>query len=141
MADPSRTRRPSVALALPAVIAAALALVALWRIGAPTNGERGAVGTMGTGDSRPATFEQVRLRQLTSGRTFWADEPGRDRLFVVSDVPVQFVAGTELTISGRVEPAPDVEIARRAWEVDEATARAVREQGIYVRALRITRVR
>jgi hypothetical protein len=137
MADPRRRRR-AVVLGVPAVIVAVMAIVALWRIGDPPAGEPGAAGTIGLNPDRHATLERVQVRQLTSERTFWAGPADDDPVFVVSEQPVRFEPGTEVTIAGRVESAPAVEVARRKWGVDEATARAVRARGVYLRASRIT---
>ena len=138
MAEPRRGRRRAVVLGVPALIVAVLALVALWRVGAPPGGEPGAAGTIGLNSERRASLERVVVRQLTSERTFWAGARDEEPVFVVSDTPVRVTPGTEVTITGRVEPAPDVDVARREWKVDEATARAVHERGVYVRATAIS---
>jgi hypothetical protein len=137
MAEPRRRRRRAVVLGVPALIVAVLALAALWRVGAPAGGEPGAAGTIGLNSDRRASLERVVVRQLTSDRTFWAGAGNEEPVFVVSDAPVQLTPGTEVTITGRVEPAPESDVARRAWKIDEATARAVRERGVYVRATEI----
>lgn len=137
MAEPRRRRRRAVVLGVPALIVAVLALAALWRVGDPAGGEPGAAGTIGLNSDRRASLERVVVRQLTSDRTFWAGARNEDPVFVVSDTPVQIEPGTEVTIVGRVEPAPESDVARRAWNVDEATARAVHDRGVYVRATEI----
>jgi hypothetical protein len=137
MAEPRRRRRRAVVLGIPALIVAVLALAALWRVGDPSGGEPGAAGTIGLNSDRRASLERVVVRQLTSERTFWAGAGNEDPVFVVSDAPVRIEPGTEVTIVGRVEPAPASDIARREWKVDEATARAVHERGVYVRATEI----
>jgi hypothetical protein len=137
MAERKRRRR-AVVLGVPAIIVAVMTIVALWRLGTPPAGEPGAAGTIGLNPDRQATLERVEVRQLTSDRTFWAGPVEEDPVFVVSDQPVRFEPGTEVTVAGRVEAAPAVEVARRKWGVDEATARAIHARGVYVRASRIT---
>jgi hypothetical protein len=132
-----KRRRRAVVLGVPAVIVAVLALAALWRVGAPPDSEPGAAGTIGLNPDRRASLERVQVRQLTSERTFWAGTPDEEPVFVVSDRPLRIEPGSEVTIEGRVEAAPATDVARREWDIDEATARAVRERGVYVRASRI----
>lgn len=134
-------RRGAGVLGIPGLLVAVLALVALWRIGGPVDREPGSTGTMGVNVERHASLERVEVRQLTSDRTFWAGARDEEPIFVVSSSPVRVEPGTEVTISGRIEAAPDVEVARREWRIDAATARAVRARGVYVRATRIIRVR
>ena len=131
-------RRRAVVLGLPMLIVAVLALFALWRVGTPPTTEAGAAGTIGLNPDRQATLERVQVRQLTSDRTFWAGSPDDEPVFVVAEGPLQVEAGAEVTVVGRVEPAPSEDRARREWGVDRATALAVRERGVYVRAARIT---
>jgi hypothetical protein len=132
-----KRRRRAVVLGVPAVIVAVLALAALWRVSAPPHGEPGAAGTIGLNPDRRASLERVEVRQITSVRTFWAGPLDEEPVFIVSDGPVRVEPGAQLTIEGRIEPAPTVDVARREWGIDEATARAVRERGVYVRASRI----
>ena len=140
MAERKRRRR-AVVLGIPAIIVAVLAMVALWRVGTPPAGEEGAAGTIGLNPDRTATLERVQVRQLTSDRTFWAGGLDDEPIFIVSERPVQLEPGSQVTVSGKVEAAPAVEVARTRWGIDEATARAVRERGVYVRATRITTAR
>jgi hypothetical protein len=121
-----RRRRRAVVLGVPAAIVAVLAAVALWR-----------VGTIGLNPERTATLDRVEVRQITSPRTFWAGALDDDPVFVVAERPIHLEPGSRVTVEGRVEAAPAVEAARREWGLDEATARAVRERGVYVRATRI----
>jgi hypothetical protein len=153
MADPARSgphtaptsalkrgpkrRRRSVVLGIPAAIVAILAALALWRVGAPGGGEDGAAGTMGVNADRHAALHGVEVRQLTSDRTFWAGERDEEPVFVVSNQRVRLEPGTDVDIVGVLVPAPDVATARREWGVDEATARAVRERGVYLRTTEI----
>jgi hypothetical protein len=132
-----RRRRRAVVLGVPAAIVAVLAAVALWRVGTPPGGEPGASGTIGLNPERTATLDRVEVRQITSPRTFWAGALDDDPVFVVAERPIHLEPGSRVTVEGRVEAAPAVEAARREWGLDEATARAVRERGVYVRATRI----
>ena len=136
-----KRRRRAAVLGVPAAIVAVLALAALWRVGTPPDGEPGAAGTIGLNPDRRASLERVQVRQLTSEHTFWAGALDDEPVFVVADRPLRLEPGSEVTIEGRVEAAPDVDAARRRWGIDEATARAVRERGVYVRASRITPLR
>jgi hypothetical protein len=134
MTEPSRRRRRAVVLGVPALVVALLTLLALWRVGTPRGGEPGSAGTMGLDVERRASFDRVTVRQLTSSRTFWAGAIDEDPIFVVVSTPFRAEPGSEVSIEGRVEAAPPIEVARREWNVDEATARAVHERGVFVRA-------
>jgi hypothetical protein len=136
-----RRRRKSVVLGVPALIVAVLALAALWRVSTPPGSEPGSAGTIGLNPDRVATLERVRVRQLTSDRTLWVAAPDDDPIFVVSDRPVRFEPGAEVTITGRVEASPTEAAAVRDWGIGEATAREVHARGVYVRASRITPAR
>lgn len=129
-------RRAVVQVAVPAAIVAVLALVALWQVGAP-HGEPGATGTIGVNPRGEATLERVPVRQLTSERTFWAGRLDDEPVFVVSERPIRVEPGDEVTIVGRLETPPTVEIARHTWQIDDATAKAVVERGVYLRAREI----
>ena len=135
-----RRRRPAVVLGVPAVIVAVLAIIALMRIGGPADREPGATGTIGLNASREASLERIEIRQLTSDRTFWAGEIEDPPVFVVSPTRITLEPGAYVAIVGRVEPAPAIDVAEREWRVDQATARAVKDIGTYVRATSITRV-
>jgi len=136
-----KRRRRAAVLGVPAVIVAVLALAALWRVGTPPDGEPGAAGTIGLNPDRRASLDRVQVRQLTSEHTFWAGSLDEEPVFIASDRPIRLEPGSEVAIEGRVEAAPEVDAARRRWGIDEATARAVRERGVYVRASRITPLR
>jgi hypothetical protein len=142
------------------LIVAMLALIALWRIGPPADGKPGEVGARGTGGvlepltrladvlttnavGRRASLENVPVRQLTSESTFWAGELDADPVFVVLDPAARRRAstlepGARVTLVGTVEPMPDPAAAARTWGVDQATAQAVRDIGVF---LRVTEVR
>ena len=157
---PGRRRRAVARLGVPGLIVAVLALVALWRIGPPAGDEPGAVGTRGGGGvlepltrladvlttnavGRRASLEKVPVRQLTSDSTFWAGELDGDPVFVVLDPAAKRSArtlepGTRVTLVGTVEPVPDLEEAARLWRVDQATARAVRDIGVFLRVTAVT---
>ena len=140
MPERKRRRRAAV-LGLPAAIVAVLALAALWRVGTPPVGESGAAGTIGLNPDRRASLDHVQVRQVTSEHTFWAGTLDDEPIFIVADRPIRVEPGSEVRIEGRVEAAPDVDAARRRWGIDDATARAVRERGVYVRASQITPLR
>jgi hypothetical protein len=121
-------------LGVPAAIVGVLAVIALLRLGAPDEREPGAAGTMGFNPEREASIASIEVRQLTSDRTFWAGAIDEPPVFVVSEGPVGVEPGARVSIVGRVQPAPPIEIAQREWDLDEATARAVHESGSFLRA-------
>ena len=148
-------------LGVPGLIVAVLMLVALWRLGAPVPDEPGAAGiTSGNARvleplthfpevltanavGRRASLENVPVRPLTSGSTFWAGEVDADPVFVVVEKTAHrpapaFEPGMRVMLVGTVEPAPDPEAAARAWGVDQTTARAVKKAGVYLRATEVT---
>lgn len=131
-------RRRAVVLGVPAAIVAVLAIVALLRLGAPAENEPGAAGTLGVNAAREASLPRIEVRQLTSDRTFWAGPVDEEPVFIVSERAVRVAPGSQVSVVGRMEPAPSIEIAQRQWDVDEATARAVKERGSYLRATSIT---
>jgi hypothetical protein len=130
-------RRRAVVLGVPAAIVAVLAVIALWRVGAPDERERGAAGTAGVNEARETSIQSIEVRQLTSSRTFWAGDIDEPPLFVVSERAVTLEPGAYVAIVGRLQPAPPIEVAERDWQVDQATARAVHERGSYLRATSI----
>jgi hypothetical protein len=136
-----RRHRKAVVLGVPALMVAALALAALWRVSTPPGSEPGAAGTIGLNPERVATLERVQVRQLTSSRTLWVGATDDDPIFVVSDRPVRFEPGAEVTITGRVEAAPTEAVAVRDWGIGQSTAREVRARGVYIRASRIAAAR
>ena len=109
-------RRNVVRLGLPALIVAALALIALWRVGPPPETTAPVVPTGATGGTaagsappappagpltrvaetlaensvgREASLEGIEVRQLTSARTFWAGAIDEMPVFVVLDPDVK----------------------------------------------------
>ena len=136
-----RGRRRAVVLGVPAALVAVLAVIALLRVGAPAEQEPGAAGTMGVNPEREVSIASIEVRQLTSDRTFWAGEIDEPPVFVVSERPVEVEPGSRVALVGRLYPPPPVDVARREWRVDDATARAVHEQGSFLRAVTITPAR
>jgi hypothetical protein len=152
-------RQDVVRLGVPALIVAGLAVLALWRVGAPAGG-RQAVGTSGRAAppslpltqivevlasnaiGRQASLERVAIHEVTSPRTFWIGTGG-EMSFVVLDPDVKrspdtrIARGARVTIIGLVRPAPDPAQAVRQWSIDAATAAFVRQHGTYVHATEI----
>jgi hypothetical protein len=153
--NPMAQRPRVVRLGLPTLIVAALALGALWRVGAPPVEQRG--GNTAAPPATPlapvtriadvlaqnavgrqASLERVDVRGLASARTFWFGT-GEDTLaFAVLDPDVKRSGGAEITpgsrvtLIGLVRPAPQADVAAREWNLDAATARRVEEGGTYV---------
>ncbi len=152
-------RRNVVRLGVPGLIVAGLAVVALWRVGAPANDPR-AVGTTGRAAApsgpltaivevlsanavgRQASLERVAIREVTSPRTFWIGT-GEESSFVVLDPDVKrspdtrITRGARVTLIGLVRPAPAPAVAVRQWNIDPATADFVKQRGTYVHATEI----
>ena len=133
-------RRHAVRLGIPAVIVAALALVALWRIAPPREPLR-PVAT--SGDSTRAAIERIPIREVTSATTFWAGRIDEPPVFVVVAAGatrgsnVRLTAGQEVSLVGVVHPVPAEADMRRRWGVDELTAKSVREVGTYIEATQV----
>ena len=138
-----------VRLGVPALIVAGLAVIALWRVGAPAGGD-GIVGTAGSVTPTPvARLEDVRVREVTSPRTFWIGSTDQDRSFVVLDPDVKWTGepvasprpalepGQRLTLVGIVRPSPAAAQAMQQWRIDEATARSLVEHGTYLHATEV----
>lgn len=152
-------RRPrAVRLAIPGLIVAVLAVVALWRVGVPPASAPGSPESVREvlepltqlaevlGDNsigRQASLENVTVREVPSPRTLWigTDE---DRVFVVLDPDVKNLSGTALrpgasvTLLGLVRAAPAEDAAMRQWVIDAATAAALKDRGAY---LHVTEIR
>ena len=153
-------RRNVVRLGIPGLIVAGLAVVALWRVGAPAVDSRpvGTSGRAADGPSQPltqiaevlaanavgrqASLERVAIHEVTSPRTFWIGT-GDESSFVVLDPDVKrspdtrIARGARVTLIGLVRPAPAPEVAVRQWSIDAATAKFVKERGTYLHATEI----
>jgi hypothetical protein len=153
-------RRNVVRLGVPGLIVAGLAVVALWRVGAPADDPR-TVGTSGRAAAgrsvpltqivevlstnavgRQASLERVAIHEVTSPRTFWIGM-GDESSFVVLDPDVKrspdtrVTRGARVTIIGLVRPAPAPAEAVRQWAIDAATADVLKQRGTYVHATEI----
>lgn len=155
----SRKRRRAILYGIPALVAAGLTFVALWRVTAPEPTPAGAapeprpaplpplteVGDVLAGASigRRAALDGVPILEVPSARTLWLDAGDR-RVLAVLDPDVKrshearIVAGARVTLIGLVRPAPRADVAVRQWSVDAATARVVEQAGTY---LYVTEVR
>ncbi len=155
--------RPRVVrLGIPTLIVAALALVALWRVGAPVTPSPADGGAARATGERPgpltqiadlltdnavgrqASLEGVDVREVVSARTFWLGAGDAEPAFAVLDPDVKrtgdapIVAGARVTLIGLVRPAPSADVAIRQWMLDAPTAQRVAEGGTY---LHVTEVR
>ena len=149
----SRRHRHAVRLGVPALVVTVLAIIALWRVGAPVSpaapagpvreprgpGPLTAIAEVLTRNAvgRQASLERVEVRQVTSPRTFWFG-PADAQAFGVLDPDVrrpaglEISAGTTITLVGLVRPSPAAAQAMRQWQLDEPTARLVEERGTYL---------
>ena len=157
-------RRAAVRLGVPAMIVAALAVAALWRIGrppqqsvldaAPTSGavpaiteplksvaelmSQNAVG-------REASLEHVTIRERLGDRFFWIGTGDQRPVFVVLDPDVRrstevtLRPGAQLTLVGIVRPVPTASEAERQWHVPSAAAAVIADSGTYLHATEIRR--
>ena len=151
-------RRPrAVRLAIPGFIVAVLAVVALWRVGAPPASSPESAESVrevlapltqlaevlaDNSIGRQASLENVTVREVPSPRTLWIGAGG-DRVFVVLDPDVKNLSATALrpgasvTLLGLVRAAPAEDAAMRQWAIDAATATLLREGGTYLHATEI----
>ena len=150
----AQRRRPrKIRLGIPALIVGILAVVALWRVGAP--GE--STATHGTAApvlapierlvdvltdnsiGREASIENVPVRSIVSERLFIAGDADHRPVYVAIDprVTTAVQPGQRVTLVGKVEPAPEPAIVQRDWHVDEPTAREITEGGVYLLAREI----
>ena len=155
-------RRNVVRLGVPALIVAGLAIVALWRVSAPSgdaaiNADRSTAPAspvsrapltaiadllVANAAGRQASLESVRVDTITSPRTFWIGS-GSERAFVVLDPNVKRAPDTPIapdarvTLIGMVRPAPAAAQAIKQWAIDGATAQALLERGTYLHAIEI----
>ena len=159
-------KRPRKAIRIggPILVIGVLALLALWRVGAPADGSRTegpgerlepltriADLTAATSVLRRASLENVRVQQLPSDRTAWIDSgstplvpPSTERIFAVLDpdvkrpVDLTWQAGARVTLIGLVRPSPPPADAIRQWLIDDATAAEMQQRGTY---LHVTEIR
>ena len=157
-------RRAVVRLGIPALIVAALAVVALWRVGPPPKETTTTVGTAGTGAEkalttpvktvaellsnnsvgREASLEHVMIRERVGDRYFWIGEGDAKPVFAVLDPDVKhnaaitLRAGARVTLIGIVRPVPKAQEAERQWYVTPATAMLIEQSGTY---LHVTEIR
>lgn len=131
--------RVIVRLGIPLLIVTVLTLAALWRVArTPVATDEPATVAMASGQT--ITLAGVEVRQLTSRRTFWLGSPDEVPTFVALDreAPAELEPGRRVTVRGVIEPAPSVDEARERWGINAATARMVRERGLYLRAESLT---
>jgi hypothetical protein len=159
-------KRPRKAIRIggPILVIGVLALLALWRIGAPADPPRESgtaarlepltrIADVVTATSvlRRASLENVRVVALPSDRTAWIDAgsaplaaPSTERVFAVLDPDVKRPAdmpwqpGSRVTLIGLVRPSPPSAEAMRQWQIDEATAAELQQRGTY---LHVTEIR
>jgi hypothetical protein len=159
-------KRPRKAIRIggPILVIGVMALLALWRIGAPAGGSRAAGPgerlqpltritdiAAATSALRRASLEHVRVQDLPSGRTAWIDSgstplvpPSTERVFAVLDPDVKrpaglvWQAGVRVTLIGLVRPSPSPADAIRQWQIDDRTAAELQQRGTY---LHVTEIR
>jgi hypothetical protein len=158
-------RRAVVRLGIPALIVAALAVVALWRIGPPPQQKTdAAVATTGTSAAkaitepvktiaeaistnavgREASLEHVRIRERVGDRFYWIGSGDERPVFVVLDPDVKRTTGTTLrpgarvTLIGIVRPVPTADEAQRQWHLPASVATVIADSGTY---LHVTEIR
>ena len=123
-------RRTVVRLGIPGLIVAALAIVALWRVGPPPQGTTAAVGTSGT-----ASLEGVVIRERVGERFYWIGSADEHPVFVVLDPDVKRTRettlrpGARVTLIGMVRPMPKPEEIQQRWHLPPAT---VADAGTYL---------
>ena len=156
-------RRAVVRLGVPALIVAALAVVALWRVGPPPDQTASAIGTKGSAEraiaepitavadliannsvGREASLEHATIRERVGDRYYWIGSGDERPVFVVLDPDVKRLAATTLrpgarvTLVGIVRPPPKAEEAQQQWHLSPAAATLVAESGPY---LHVTEIR
>jgi hypothetical protein len=150
-------RRRAVRLGVPALIVAALAIAALWRVGrAPDQREPDAVPTAGpvakitepvktvaeilsnNAIGREASLEDVTIRERVGDRFYWIGAGDERPVFAVLDPDVKRTTGTTLrpgarvTLVGIVRPVPTEADAEQQWHITPAAAALVAESGTYL---------
>lgn len=161
-------KRPRKAIRIggPVLVIGVLALVALWRVGAPAGAPKASTPVAGldpitritdvtaaTSVLRRASLEHVRVLELPSERTAWIDSgsaplaaPSTERVFAVLDPDVKRPAdlawepGARVTLIGLVRPSPAAVDAVRQWQIDPATAADLQQRGTYLHVTEIRRV-
>jgi hypothetical protein len=158
-------RRAVVRLGVPALIVAALAIAALWRVGPPPREKAAdAVAATGKGPAktiaepvkrvaelmsnnaigREASLEHVRIRERVGGRFYWVDSGDQKPVFVVLDPDVKRTTeatlrpGVRVTLVGIVQPMPMTAHIEQQWHLPEATATVIAGSGTY---LHVTEIR
>ena len=159
------SRRAVVKLGIPGLVVAALAAIALWRVGPPPLTSR-EVGTTGATAServtvplttvadmltnnavgREASLEHVPVRERVGDRYLWIGSGDERPVFAVLDEdakvdaehPVDLSPGRRVTFIGIVRPVPKADEAVKQWHVPSATATLIEESGTY---LHVTEIR
>jgi len=159
------SRRVVVRLGVPALVVAALAVIALWRVGPPpvSTGEVGtagvpapegvtapltAVADMLTSNAvgRKASLERVPIRERVADRYLWIGGGDERPVFAVIDEDVKvgtehsvdLKPGQRVTLIGIVRPVPKAAEAVKQWHVSPATGALIEESGTY---LHVTEIR
>lgn len=152
-------RRVVVRLGIPALIVAALAIAALWRVGPPPQpNASNAVATTGPSPSsavaepvktvadlisnnaigREASLEHVTIRERVGDRFYWIGSGDERPVFVVLDPDVKRTtattlrAGARVTLIGIVRPAPTAAEAERQWHLPMAIGTLIADSGTYL---------
>ena len=158
-------RRAVVRLGIPALIVAALAIAALWRIGPPPQKKASAaVATTGTSAvrditepvktvaelltnnaiGREASLERVNIRERVGDHFYWIGSGDERPVFAVLDPDVKRTTettlrpGARVTLIGIVRPAPTAQEAEQQWHVPAATGALIADSGTY---LHVTEIR
>ena len=158
-------RRAVVRLGIPALIVAALAIAALWRVGPPPRGKATDVAaTSGTSPAKPitepvktiaelmsnnaigreASLEHVTIRESVGERFYWIESGDQKPVFVVLDPDVKrstettLRPGARVTLVGIVRPMPMTAQIEQEWHLPQATATVVAGSGTY---LHVTEIR
>ena len=158
-------RRAVVRLGIPALIVAALAVIALWRVGPPPQRQMSAaVATTGTNPvqaitepvktvaelvsnnavGREASLEHVRIRERVGDRFYWIGSGVERPVFVVLDPDVKRTTATTLRIGARVtligivRPVPTADEVQQQWHLPVPVATVIADSGTY---LHVTEIR
>jgi hypothetical protein len=82
---------------------------------------------------RPVSLSGVTVANRVGDRGFFIESEGR-RLFVQTPNP-QVNEGDRVDVSGTLQSVPDN--VQQSWTVDQETARALSDQGVYVQATKV----